>query len=570
MQPSPKFKSRVDQELSMSPAEFWLLDLNDRAVASLGKVTSLDIYDGSATVFHEDGLYSTKIFGRVGSYERESRMGYIELKVDILHPKVYRDLCRLKGLYKELIAGRTKAVWVEADKDFNIVKPQNLEDAIATKGNEYGTGYAFFMRYFDKIVFKTTASTERQDRIDFINKNRGRPTIHRIAVIPASYRDLEVSDTGKVTKDEINDLYYSCISIANTIYDTRDKNSSVLDTVRNTLTNRVLDIYTLIESMIEGKKGIMLHKWGSRKTDHGTRNVLSVANHTRDNIKTGRGPDFTSVTVGLWQTMKGLTPFTIYALKSGYLSNVFNTTNNTVPLIDVSTFESSMTEIHHTTKELWSSNEGLLKIINGFVHKEARHTPVLIEGKSPMLIYRGPDMSFKILYDISELPADRSRKDVSPITWAEFFYLSAYTRWYEFYGLVTRYPIAGIDSIYPAQIYLKTTAVGEVRYELQEDWSLDKTPSRTAIEFPRRDVPLFHDTMSPATPRLTGLGADFDGDTGSLVYLMDSTSISECKAALYSRQAWISPNGQLRASMAYDTTNYTLRYLTGEPEARPR
>ena len=190
MQPSPKFKSRVDQELSMSPAEFWLLDLNDRAVASLGKVTSLDIYDGSATVFHEDGLYSTKIFGRVGSYERESRMGYIELKVDILHPKVYRDLCRLKGLYKELIAGRTKAVWVEADKDFNIVKPQNLEDAIATKGNEYGTGYAFFMRYFDKIVFKTTASTERQDRIDFINKNRGRPTIHRIAVIPASYREI--------------------------------------------------------------------------------------------------------------------------------------------------------------------------------------------------------------------------------------------------------------------------------------------------------------------------------------------------------------------------------------------
>ena len=51
---------------------------------------------------------------------------------------------------------------------------------------------------------------------------------------------------------------------------------------------------------------------------------------------------------------------------------------------------------------------------------------------------------------------------------------------------------------------------------------------------------------------------------------MDATSISECKAALYSRQAWISPNGQLRASMAYDTTNYTLRYLTGEPEARPR
>lgn len=508
MQSSPMIRSTVDQELAMAPAEFWLLDLNDRAVASLGRVSSLDIYDGSATVFHEDGLYSTKIFGRVGSYERESRMGYIELKVDILHPKIYRDLCRLKGLYKEILAGRTKAMWVEEDKDFQIIRPQHLEAAKEVRGNEYGTGYSFFMRHFPNIVFKTTPSTERQDRIDFINKNRKRPTLHRIAVIPAAYRDLEISDTGKVTKDEINDLYYSCISISNTIYDTRDRNSPVLDTIRNTLTLRVLDIYALIESMIEGKKGMMLHKWGGRRTDHGTRNVLSVSDHTRDNLLTGRGPDFNSVTVGLWQTMKGLTPFTIYALRSTYLEPVFGTTNNTVPLIDLKTMESAPTDIHHTTKELWSSNEGLLKIINGFIHKESRHKPVIVEGKTPLLIYRGPDQSFRIMYDINELPENRSRKDVSPITWAELFYLIAYKRWYEFYGLVTRYPIAGIDSIFPAKIYLKTTAVGEIRYELQDDWSLVKSPEFAAIEFPRRDVPLFHDTMSPATTRLTGLTAD--------------------------------------------------------------
>ncbi len=509
MSPSIRFASGVDNELAMKPAEFWLLDLNDRAVAALGKVTSLDIYDGSATVFHEDGLYSTKIFGRVGSYERESRMGYIDLKVDILHPKIYRDLTRLRGLYKEILAGRTQAMWVAADKDFAVIRPQHLTDALKVPGNVLGTGYAFFMQYYKDIVFKTTASTERQDRINFINKNRQKSTIHRIAVIPAAYRDLEVSDTGKTTKDEINDLYYSCISIANTIYDTRDRDSKALDMVRNTLTNRVLDIYTLIETMIEGKRGIMLHKWGSRKTDHGTRNVLSVADHTRDNLLTGRGPDFNSVTVGLWQTMKGVTPFTIYALKSTYLEPVFGTNQNTVPLIDLDTLESAPTEIHNTTKELWSSNEGLLKIINGFIHKESRHKTVLVEGKSPLLIYRGPDMSFKIMYDIRELPEDRDRNHVSPITWAELFYLIAYTRWYEFYGLVTRYPVAGIDSIYPAKIYLKTTAVSEVRYELDDQWVIQKDPGHTAIEFPRRDVPLFHDTMSPATPRLTGLGADY-------------------------------------------------------------
>lgn len=509
MTSSPKIQSRVDNEIAMQPAKFWLLDLNDRAVAALGKVTSLDIHDGSTTVFHEDGLFSTKIFGRVGTYEREARMGYIELKVNILHPKIYRDLTRLKGLYREILAGRTSAMWVDDEKDFVTVKPQHLKDMMAVPGNAYGTGYSFFMRYYQDIVFKETPSTERQDRIKFINANRKKSTLHRIAVIPAAYREYEVSDSGGATSDEINDMYYACISMANTIHTNRDIDSPVNDSIRNALTLRVLEIYSHIESMIEGKRGIMLHKWGSRKTDHGTRNVLSVSDHTRDNLKTGRGPSFNSVTVGLWQTMKGLTPFTIYALKSTYLEPVFGTNQNTIPLIDIKTMESSMTEIHSTTRDLWTSNEGLLKIINGFVHKESRHSMVLVEGKSPLLIYKGPDQSFKILYDIRDLPEDRDRKHVSPITWAELFYLIAYTRWYEFYGLVTRYPVTGIDSIYPAQIYLKTTAVSEVRYELDEEWRLEKIPSRTAKEFPRRDVRLFHDTMSPATPRLTGLGADY-------------------------------------------------------------
>lgn len=67
----------------------------------------------------------------------------------------------------------------------------------------------------------------------------------------------------------------------------------------------------------------------------------------------------------------------------------------------------------------------------------------------------------------------------------------------------------------------------------------------------------------------TQLKVSFDGDTGSLVYLMDSGAIKEAKEFLYSRQAWIAPSGSLRASMAYDTTNFVLSYLTGEPEARP-
>lgn len=491
----------------MLPATFTLLDLNDRRVAGLGQVTSLDIFDGSETVFHEDGLYSTKIFGRVGSYEREARMGYIDLKVSILHPKLARDLYRLKGLYREIIASRSNAMWVAAEKDFVNVKPQHLEEALKVPGNEYGTGYSFFMKHFKDIVFKETASTERQDRIDFINKYRHRPTIHRIAVIPAAYRDLQIDESGKVSKDEINDLYYGCISISNVINARQDLNDPIFDVIRNSLTNRVIQIYDLLEGMIQGKRGIMLNKWGSRKTDHGTRQVLSVSDHTRDNLKYGRGPDFNSVTVGLWQTIKGLTPFTIYAMRNTILEPIWGTTDNRVPLIDPETLETVITEVHPSTKEMWTSSEGLLKIINGFKHKESRHKPVTVEGKYLLLIYSDKE-SFKFVYDINDVPEHIDRGKIKPMTYAEMFYLIAYKKWYEFYGLVTRYPVTGIDSIYPAKIYLKTTAVGSPKYELQDDWTLVKDKEYLALEYPRKDVSLFHDTMSPATPRLTGLGAD--------------------------------------------------------------
>lgn len=552
----------------MLPANFTLLDLNDRRVANLGQVTSLDIFDGSTTVFHEDGLYSTKIFGRVGSNEREARVGYIDLKVSILHPKIARDLFRLKGLYREIVAGRTKAMWSVKDKDFINVKPQHLQEQLKVPGNEYGTGYAFFMRYFPKIEFRETSSTERQDRIDFINKYRHRPTIRRIAVIPAAYRDLQISEDGRITKDEINDLYYSCLSISNVINDKQDLDDPLFDVIRNSLTNRVMEIYTLLETMLQGKRGLMLSDWGSRTVDHGTRNVLSVADHTRDNLITGRGPDTNSVTVGLWQTIKGLTPFTIYALRNTILKPIFGRPDTLVPLIDPKTLETVETEIHPTTKERWTSKEGLLKVINSFSYKEARHNPVMVEGKYLLLVY-SDDKSFKIVYDLNDVPDHIDRSKIKPMTYAEMFYLIAYRRWYEFYGLMTRYPVTGIDSIFPAKIYLKTTAVGSSKYELQDDWSFVKDPERLALEYPDITVPLFHDTLSASTNRLTGLGADFDGDVGSLTYIMDSGAIAKIKSFLSSRQAWIAPNGAMRASMGYDTTNFVLSYLTGEPEARP-
>ena len=42
-----------------------------------------------------------------------------------------------------------------------------------------------------------------------------------------------------------------------------------------------------------------------------------------------------------------------------------------------------------------------------------------------------------------------------------------------FKRFLTRYPVTGIDSIYPSTIYVKTTIKGKVMYELNNSWEIE-------------------------------------------------------------------------------------------------
>ena len=65
--------------------------------------------------------------------------------------------------------------------------------------------------------------------------------------------------------------------------------------------------------------------------------------------------------------------------------------------------------------------------------------------------------------------------------------------------------------------------------------------------------------MEVATP----LDNKFDGDTGSATILMTREALEENEAYLGTRQAWVSTDGKLRASAAYDTLELVVRNLTG-------
>ena len=117
-----------------------ILVLKEENLAQLGEVTTGSIFEPSSNVFNKKGLFSLETFGQLGTSDRMERYGYINLRVPVLHPLVYKQLTDLKGLYKEIMAGNKRVKWDNTIKDFVLAKEGQGE-----------TGYTYFLKYVDKI-----------------------------------------------------------------------------------------------------------------------------------------------------------------------------------------------------------------------------------------------------------------------------------------------------------------------------------------------------------------------------------------------------------------------------------
>lgn len=528
-----------------------ILHAEPEDLRQIPEITRLDIFDGASTDFHDDGLFSTRIFGLVGSKERDQLYGKINLKVRVLHPKIYRELCALKELYREIIDGKRTAKFDTTTLDF-----------VASIDQDAGTGYSFFMQHLDKLVFRRNSSPARNGRIDFIERWRHRMTLKQFIVMPAGLRDVEAGDDGRVTKHEINDYYYRILAGASTITESDDMNSPAYDAVRRAIQLNINEVYAYIEGIVGGKGGFIKDNWASRRVREGTRNVLTSMNTSGQNLESPNVPSYDSTVLGVYQAASSIAPLVIHWMRSGALEKIVLGMDGDVPLIDPKTLGTKYVNLPPYERDRWTTEDGLRELIHSLVDVEARHRPVTIMGNYLALVYLGPG-TFRIFHDISELPEGASRSDVHPITLMELIYLSGYSKWAKYFTDITRYPIAGDDSTYPSRLYVRSTTVGEVRRELDSTWTPMEGNDFLAVEYPKPGLTTYHDSESPHPSRLAGLGADFDGDTGSATTLMLTDSLIETERYLGTRNAWVKPDGRVRASVSYDTSDLVVRNLTG-------
>lgn len=538
------------------PFNLSILHLTSELVANIKPVTALDIMEGRTRQFHRDGLYSTDIFGPVGSPERSLRMSYINIKVKIFHPFIYRMLEKIRSVYTDIIRGETYAIWDTSVNDFKV-SDRNNPDA--------GTGYEFFLKYWRQIEFHKTNSDERNDCIKVVQDNFAKALTDKIIVIPAGLRDIEDKGNGRLVQDEINDFYRKLLGISNSISEATVRNNpELINNQRNSLQREFNALFQHIQNMLEGKKKLMLSKWAGRRVFDTTRNVITAATEVVRDLDDPYAPDFNTTMVGMYQGMKALRPIVVHHIKNGFLSKIFRDPSQPVELINKKTLRKDPIILSSDYFDRWITEEGIEKIISIFGDETMRHKPIEISGRYLALTYAGPDKNFKIFSGIEELPDPAMKQYCHPTTLMELLYASIYKHVYHNPAFVTRYPVAGMGSKYPTIGYIRTTIRSDPRHELDENWQ--RMPDSYAREWPLLNDATVN-SLIPSVARLSGLTADFDGDTSSYNAVYTDESVREVTAYLNSIRAYVGTNGKLMASVNIDTVQLVVaNLLTDFPE----
>lgn len=535
---------------AMQPFNVWLLSLTKETLRFLKPTLSQDIFEGSTQIPHPEGLFSIEIYGRMGEESRDTTFSYIPLGATILHPLVFRTLGRLKSLYRDIMLGTKFATWDETAKDF-----------VASNPIDGRTGYSFFMEHYLELEFKTNRSEARQLRVDLLNKFRKEALTENILVIPAGIRDLEIRDN-RVAQDEINDYYRSLLSVSNIFKGVAGtKEDPVFDTSRKSAQLAFNAVYDYLENMISGKKGLIQAKWARRSVFNGTRNVLSAMDTSCAVLGDARAVKATQTQVGYYQLMKAALPVTQFELKNGWLSRVFSG-GDTVYLTDPDTWGAVRVDLSVDSIDRWDTMEGLEKVITSFEKPSNRNKAIKIEGHYLGLIYVDK-YRFRIFNDINDLPEGFSRDNVHPLTLAQLLYISVNKRLETIYGFITRYPVTGAGSIYPSHLYGLTTDNATRKIPLDESWQPMDEEYRV-LEFPSADpADKWNDTMVPHLIMLAGLGADFDGDTGSVTAVYSPEATAECVDYLGTKRAWVDSNGGLLVNLDLPAVELVLHNITG-------
>lgn len=535
--------------MSRKPTNFTLLDPNKVPWPLMKPVIVADSFEGQTSNLNDEGLYSTTIFGRVGTDERDKTESYIDVTLPIFNPTYFKALIQLKGLYGEIIKGKAYAQWDDSEKDF--IKSNILDG---------DTGFAFFMSHFHELSPKQNESFKRKQKIDLVELFRAQALSSKVLVIPAGIRDIEMMN-GVTTENEINDLYRKLIFRSKSLNVRNiDFTDPVYDNIRWGLQESFNNIADFLFKMQEGKRGFMQRRMSRRAIFGATRNVITSRKVSVENADTNVTGDPNSTIIGLYQALLGFNLVAIHELTNGFLSEVFTPGMGMARLVDPKTLNSTYVEVDSVTVDKFTSSDGLTSLFNGYGSPNLRNRDIKVAGHYLGLVY-DDGKNVMMLHDIDDLPSGFDRKLVRPVTYTQFFYMQCVPAIEKKMLQVTRYPITGIGSIYPSRVFvMPTNSTSGERTLLDIDGETAITKYNFFPTYTKN--PSYFDGMSISNIRLGLAGGDFDGDALSANSIMAEDSIREIEELFGKREFYISGAGDFLYDPVQEPHEFLLRSLT--------
>ena len=537
---------------NIPPFEIELLFLSKNDVAGVPRIEVMDIFDGVSRNFHSKGLFSAENFGKVGEVKRLRLFGHMELNTEIFHPVIFKILCDLKALYSDIMNSKSYAIFDDKLGDFVLSDPVSGQ-----------TGYAFFIKHFEKLKFDGRDSAKREELIKNMEQANGRVFIDKLLVMPAGMRDYTVDENGKPSEDDINGLYRRVLGPANVLAGiNKTANVEHLDSIRMSIQSAVYNIYLYLMEMVDGKNKFMLGKFAGRKIYFSTRNVITayVPRHTL--LKSQRRMSTNSTAVGLFQFLAAIQPLAAKLVKDGYMSDVFTGPNSPAYAVDPVTLKRVPVHDIEDDYDRWMTVQGFESVLKKYSKEELRHNPILIKDKYfAGLVYKGPEGGVKVFGDIDELPQGFDRSYVKPLTYTELLYMSVKKESTNLPCTCTRYPVAGYGSLYVSNIYLITTNLSKAKKVYDANWVLT---DEVLPEFPIVESSFFN-SVCPSPTHIQRQGADYDGDTVNFIVLYTDEAREEIKSLLNSSNYYVAPDGRMAFSAFDDISKLVVQNMFRKP-----
>lgn len=203
-----------------------------------------------------NSLWSETIFGKASSKQRKEQYGYINLKVKLFHPLVFNIVKLSSPMISKILQRKIKCI---------------VNNGLLIENENGETGIGFLIDNFDKLDFKKICKENKTNSAEFIEKNRKLILIDKFLVIPAGYRDIDVSKMATIrVSSEINDLYSNLLFSITQLSGLDELDDFIKDRMQSDL----IKISLFLKDRMRGKGGIFRSNMLKKRLDFSSRLIL--------------------------------------------------------------------------------------------------------------------------------------------------------------------------------------------------------------------------------------------------------------------------------------------------------